>query len=746
MAVQWSDYSPPTQANMVPFSADFRMFPLVCGSSRGSPVSPALAFRRCAPHSSHFTPSSALKTSMYAAVCKTRSSQITDPCSKPVMSIYNLQSAKPANRWPTAGIQPAPLLVPKVPHLRLSTLPVGLARRQATESSPAPAMSPSCSERVILLQLEERSVLKRSRRTRRIKERAPPPLSLFHSTLSSSGDSLCLNLQQEGASSSLPPRWPFSLSPLCLTSLSYRLAETFSLFAPDEKLRCPPGAKSLGPLLRIEFNPFDRSRTDQEHFSGKGGIPVLAPASGLVHSNGHDFSYRLFTKISKKYGNQRKKLQKYINLPYPEAKTLKRHNSPDNSAEHLDSKEQRYTCLFFEIVDRIRSSEPFHQTALFPGINVGRNGCRPPRLVGWSPVVNSHVPSTPPPPPTHRPTNRLAERSSYHSHTFLPRDTQCRSLLGRGWGAGAVAPPTAPFERKVIRKGEGGRPSNCNQEIELPFPVASLIDLGPLPSHLGGHLAVLLQPRRAVRPLASHLGEPGSIPGGVFSGSPISPAPSFRYCSINLASPTSALKTSMLRASQISSLFTDKEREIRPTVPTKFVLNSVIQVNSSCTLFRRPNRPDVWLGGGGATRHCDANGEMWMYRGEGERGKGGGLWSRSSLEWQMSLTTSVYALHLPLASPGSCPASRLELSSTSICCRAHNFQAVAERLARSPPTMANRVQSPAGSQDFRKWDTCLTMPLFGGFSRGSPISPASPIPVPLHIHSNHTHWLSRPRC
>ncbi|KAJ8891916.1 hypothetical protein PR048_004475 [Dryococelus australis] len=41
---------------------------------------------------------------------------------------------------------------------------------------------------------------------------------------------------------------------------------------------------------------------------------------------------------------------------------------------------------------------------------------------------------------------------------------------------------------------------------------------------------------------------------------------------------------------------------------------------------------------------------------------------------------------------------------------------VAERLA-------NRVQSPAGSPNFRKWESCRTMPLFGEFSRGSPVSP-----------------------
>ncbi|KAJ8877310.1 hypothetical protein PR048_021764 [Dryococelus australis] len=50
---------------------------------------------------------------------------------------------------------------------------------------------------------------------------------------------------------------------------------------------------------------------------------------------------------------------------------------------------------------------------------------------------------------------------------------------------------------------------------------------------------------------------------------------------------------------------------------------------------------------------------------------------------------------------------------------------VAERLARSPPTKAKRVQSPAGSPDFRTWESYRTMPLVGGFPRGSPVSPAS---------------------
>ncbi|KAJ8884853.1 hypothetical protein PR048_011049 [Dryococelus australis] len=53
-----------------------------------------------------------------------------------------------------------------------------------------------------------------------------------------------------------------------------------------------------------------------------------------------------------------------------------------------------------------------------------------------------------------------------------------------------------------------------------------------------------------------------------------------------------------------------------------------------------------------------------------------------------------------------------------------NGAAVAERLARSPPTKADQFQSLMGSPDFRMWELCRTMPLVGGFSRGSPASPA----------------------
>ncbi|KAJ8878626.1 hypothetical protein PR048_019208 [Dryococelus australis] len=47
-----------------------------------------------------------------------------------------------------------------------------------------------------------------------------------------------------------------------------------------------------------------------------------------------------------------------------------------------------------------------------------------------------------------------------------------------------------------------------------------------------------------------------------------------------------------------------------------------------------------------------------------------------------------------------------------------------DRSTRSPPTKVNRVQSPAGSPDLRKWESCRTMQLFGRFSRRSPDSPS----------------------
>ncbi|KAJ8881220.1 hypothetical protein PR048_017694 [Dryococelus australis] len=57
---------------------------------------------------------------------------------------------------------------------------------------------------------------------------------------------------------------------------------------------------------------------------------------------------------------------------------------------------------------------------------------------------------------------------------------------------------------------------------------------------------------------------------------------------------------------------------------------------------------------------------------------------------------------------------------------------VAERLDCSPSTKANRVQSPAGS--LRKWESCRTMLLVGGFSLGSPVFLRPCISALLHTH------------
>ncbi|KAJ8880276.1 hypothetical protein PR048_016742 [Dryococelus australis] len=61
--------------------------------------------------------------------------------------------------------------------------------------------------------------------------------------------------------------------------------------------------------------------------------------------------------------------------------------------------------------------------------------------------------------------------------------------------------------------------------------------------------------------------------------------------------------------------------------------------------------------------------------------------------------------------------------------------AVAERLASSSPAKAIWAQSPAG------WESRRTMPLVGGFSRGSPASHVPLIPALLHTHLSRPHRL-----
>ncbi|KAJ8872196.1 hypothetical protein PR048_025798 [Dryococelus australis] len=69
----------------------------------------------------------------------------------------------------------------------------------------------------------------------------------------------------------------------------------------------------------------------------------------------------------------------------------------------------------------------------------------------------------------------------------------------------------------------------------------------------------------------------------------------------------------------------------------------------------------------------------------------------------------------------------------------HSRAVVAELLARSSPTKANRAQSPDESPHFRMWESCRKMPLVGGFSQGYPLHPS--FRAPLNIHFNHPHRL-----
>ncbi|KAJ8895703.1 hypothetical protein PR048_001039 [Dryococelus australis] len=78
-----------------------------------------------------------------------------------------------------------------------------------------------------------------------------------------------------------------------------------------------------------------------------------------------------------------------------------------------------------------------------------------------------------------------------------------------------------------------------------------------------------------------------------------------------------------------------------------------------------------------------------------------------------AVSPTIHAREYPLIFP-----------SAGVCDRPGRRATVAERLARSSPTKANRTQSPAGSPDFHKCESCRTMPLVGGFSQGSPAYPA----------------------
>ncbi|KAJ8881396.1 hypothetical protein PR048_017877 [Dryococelus australis] len=70
-----------------------------------------------------------------------------------------------------------------------------------------------------------------------------------------------------------------------------------------------------------------------------------------------------------------------------------------------------------------------------------------------------------------------------------------------------------------------------------------------------------------------------------------------------------------------------------------------------------------------------------------------------------------------------------------------------QRSDYSPPIQANRVRFPAESfPDFRRRESCLTMPLVGGFSRGTPVSVSLAFQRYSILTSFHPNRLSKPRC
>ncbi|KAJ8871036.1 hypothetical protein PR048_027340 [Dryococelus australis] len=96
-------------------------------------------------------------------------------------------------------------------------------------------------------------------------------------------------------------------------------------------------------------------------------------------------------------------------------------------------------------------------------------------------------------------------------------------------------------------------------------------------------------------------------------------------------------------------------------------------------------------------------------------------------------------------SPSPPPPPQHNFTTHSLACQPRQthsgYRTVADRLAYSPLTRANRVKYPAGPlPDFRKWESCRKIPLASGFSRGSPVSSTL-------LHNNLKTSLRRPgRC
>ncbi|KAJ8877942.1 hypothetical protein PR048_022402, partial [Dryococelus australis] len=288
-----------------------------------------------------------------------------------------------------------------------------------------------------------------------------------------------------------------------------------------------------------------------------------------------------------------------------------------------------------------------------------------------------------------------------------------------------------------------------------------------------------------VRLLASHQGEPGSIPDWVTPGFshagivpddngylPIPPAPSFRRCSIPTSlSPSSALKASVPRAAQISllthirlfsTLLSPHRRRIHSCLPpfwlatlefhseqptlirmecdeirahatlsSKKLHIKDVATKSECKMRTGLRHPVLYCG---ATR--PASGRFTSCGNQGV-----------IVSIPLSYVQKINQIKFSVGKFKHCTHYSPLICRTTLLIHYKLGAAVAERLACSPAAKANRVQSLAGSlPDFRKRESCRTIPLVGGFSRGSPVSPALSFRRCSVLTSLHPHRLSRPRC
>ncbi|KAJ8878605.1 hypothetical protein PR048_019186 [Dryococelus australis] len=195
--------------------------------------------------------------------------------------------------------------------------------------------------------------------------------------------------------------------------------------------------------------------------------------------------------------------------------------------------------------------------------------------------------------------------------------------------------------------------------------------------------------------------------GGFSRGSPVSHALTFWRCShFQLASPISTLSTSLLRAAQISPFAINIPCHVR-AVPQYDSCNA--WRHDTLWLLRRSSVAR-WLMAGccettqtGPSRHKSLC--TWNYLGR----------RANESRWRCGIRAAATLCVI--------------FTSQKVTPRYNRGAAVAERLARTPPPPPG--QGEPGSiprrvtPDFRKWESCRTMPLVGGSSRGSPASPAA---------------------